>query len=72
MLEMEGSEASSTYQWKQRCETMLGVVHTDEKVQMLVEKDEAVDRFNTERQVHQEKEGRKLGLVLASQFQVAV
>jgi hypothetical protein len=38
---------------------------------MLAEK-EPVDRINTERQVHQEKEGRKLGLVLALQFQGAV
>ena len=67
VLEIEGSAEASTYQWK-RYETMLDVVHTDEQVRMLVEK-EAVDRINAERQVHQEKEGRKFGLVLALQFQ---
>ena len=68
VLEIEKSEAS-TYQWK-RYGTMLEAIHTDGQMRMLAEK-EAVDRINAERQVHQEKEGRRLHL-LALQFQGAV
>ena len=49
---------------------MLESIHEDGQARMMAEK-EAVDRINAERQLHQEKEGRKLHL-LALQFQGAV
>ena len=68
VLEIEKSDAS-TYQWK-HYGTMLESIHEDGQARMMAEK-EAVDRINAERQLHQEKEGRKLHL-LALQFQGAV